>query len=82
MTVKIQHSKLTAPSGHITLQELCQQWRPNDEETFKKLEARFKEAEVTGDQKLSLAGKNNSVLSSDRNSNLMNRIFHHRLSWR
>ncbi|QRD86554.1 hypothetical protein F9C07_2282470 [Aspergillus flavus] len=41
--------------GHITLQELCQQWRPNDEETFKKLEARFKEAEVTGDQKLSLA---------------------------
>ncbi|OGM42804.1 hypothetical protein ABOM_008987 [Aspergillus bombycis] len=41
--------------GHITLQELCERWRPNDEETYRKLEARFNEAEVTGDQKLTLA---------------------------
>ncbi|KAE8363735.1 hypothetical protein BDV27DRAFT_129494 [Aspergillus caelatus] len=41
--------------GHITLQELCQHWRPNDEKTYKQLEADFAEAEVTGDQKLSLA---------------------------
>ncbi|KAE8167813.1 hypothetical protein BDV40DRAFT_252768 [Aspergillus tamarii] len=41
--------------GHVTLQELCQQWRPNDEQAYKKLVEEFAAAEVTGDQKLSLA---------------------------
>ncbi|KAI9040675.1 uncharacterized protein KD926_007755 [Aspergillus affinis] len=41
--------------GRVTLQELCQVWRPNDETTYKTLAVEFREADVTGDQKLNLA---------------------------
>ncbi|RAL17435.1 uncharacterized protein BO97DRAFT_474437 [Aspergillus homomorphus CBS 101889] len=41
--------------GRVSLHELCQLWRPNDEKAYKKLEEEFKAVEVTGDDKLTLA---------------------------
>ncbi|KNG91240.1 hypothetical protein ANOM_000313 [Aspergillus nomiae NRRL 13137] len=41
--------------GRLTLKELCDIYKPKDEEAKKKLEADFEDAEVTGDQKINLA---------------------------
>ncbi|KAB8261450.1 hypothetical protein BDV32DRAFT_148414 [Aspergillus pseudonomiae] len=41
--------------GRLTFKELCDSYKPKDEEAKKNLEAVFEDIEVTGDQKISLA---------------------------
>ncbi|GAB1201115.1 hypothetical protein APSETT444_010502 [Aspergillus pseudonomiae] len=49
--------------GRLTFKELCDSYKPKDEEAKKNLEAVFEDIEVTGDQKISLASKLNGIFT-------------------